>query len=229
MKNKMKFGRPYKPIVSQKKKRKISRFAVAVLILTFIIYTLCSALAQLSAAVERVSEKLLELNATRIINDSVTNTINGGINYDNLVDIWRTESGEIASVTANAAELNKLKATVTSDLLKSFENLGARSFSVPLGNLTDTLLLSGVGPRIPFKLIPYGSATVNFRNAFTSTGINQTRHEIFIDVTADIGAVSSVARVRGEVSTSILASQTVIVGKVPQFFHGGGYEQTVKD
>lgn len=227
MKEKMKFGKPYKVYITQKRKRKYSRVCTAILISSLIIYILCLFFSQISPTVEAVSQKLLEVNATKIINEAVLKSIDG--KTDSLVKISRSESGDITSITADAVELNKLKSSVTLDLLNSLENISTSDFSVPLGNFTDFILLSGLGPHITFKLIPYGSAKVDFRNSFSSAGINQTRHEIYIDISADIGAISPISRVHTTVTTSVLASETIVTGKIPRFFSDNSYEQNVKD
>jgi len=61
-----------------------------------------------------------------------------------------------------------------------------------------------------------GSSTANLRNEFTSSGINQTRHQIIMDVDVRIsvllpGCVTSVP-----VSQSFSVAETVLVGAVPE-------------
>ena len=48
--------------------------------------------------------------------------------------------------------------------------------SIPIGSLTGSTLLAGRGPRITVRMESVGSSEANFRNAFTSAGINQTQH-----------------------------------------------------
>jgi len=216
----MKFGRPYKVYIMPRKRRKISRWVSAIFIISALTYVIFATLSRFSPTVAKVSLKLLEANATRIINTAVTESIGDGINYESLVTITYSPSGTITAITADTNELNRLKSSLTLNILSKLEDLGSQGFSVPLGNLTDILLFSGVGPKIPFRIVPYGSATVDFRNSFTSAGINQTRHEIYIDITADVHAISSVSAIRATISTSVMAAQTVIVGETPSFLPG---------
>ncbi len=214
----MKFGKPYKAYILPKKRRRIGRWAAAILIISAVAYAFFATAAALTPAIEKVSVKLLEVNASRIINDAITESLDGNVSYDDLAHISYDDDGSVKSITTHTSQMNRLKSFLTLKILSSIEQNGSKGFSVPLGSLTDIMIFSGVGPDIPFKIIPYGSATVDFRNEFTSAGINQTRHEIYIDITVDLQALSTVSGVRGTVTTSVMAAQTVIVGETPHFF-----------
>lgn len=217
----MKFGRPYRVYIRPSAKRSVSRRAVALLIISAILYCIVAAVVNVYPVIEDVSQKLLQANASAMINNAVLDSLGQDDIYGRLVNISYDESGRITSISADTAEMNKLKSSVTIDILNSIEQFGSEGFSVPLGNLTDIILLSGMGPYIPFRIVPYGTVQVDFRSSFTDAGINQTRHEIYIDITADMHAISAVARIRGSVTTSVMAAQTVIVGDTPQFFADG--------
>lgn len=214
----MKFGKPYKSYILPRKRQYIGRWSVIILIISAVVYAFFATAAALTPALERVSTKLLEVNASRIISQAITESLDGNVSYNDLAHISYDDDGSVKSITTHTDQINRLKSLLTLKILSSIEENGKNGFCVPLGALTDILLFSGVGPDIPFSIIPYGSATVDFRNSFTSAGINQTRHEIYIDITVDLQALSSVSRVRGTVSTSVIAAQTVIVGQTPHFF-----------
>ena len=213
----MKFGRPYRMYVRRSDRRKYSRMALCILIVSAVVYCVCSSMSRIYPVIDDVSRELLRANATEIINSSVLRSVEGGDVYNRLVNITYDQSGDITSLTTDSAEINKLKSSVALDVLKSMEQFGSDGFTVPLGNLTDLVLLSGVGPRIPFKVIPYGSVQVDFRSEFSAAGINQTLHSIYIDVNMNLHAVSVVSGVKTNISTSVIAAETVIVGDVPKF------------
>lgn len=213
----MKFGRPYRAYVRRNRKRRYNRIALILLIVSAISYCIFSAMSKVYPVIEDVSRELLRSNATEIINTSVLRSIEGEDIYNNLINITYDQSGSITSLTTNSSGMNKLKSSISVDILKSIEQFGTDGFTVPLGNLTDLVLLSGVGPRIPFRVIPYGSVKVDFRSEFEDAGINQTLHRIYIDVDMNLHAVSVVSGVKSNVRTSILAAETIIVGDVPRF------------
>ncbi len=213
----MKFGRPYRTYIRPSRKKRISRWAVIIFIIVSVTYCVCSALVKVYPVIEDTAQKLLEVNATQIIHTSVLNSIKDDA-YEKLMDISYNDDGQITSISADSTEMNRLKSSIAIDVLNSIEQFGSEGFTIPLGNLTDIVLLSGIGPKIPFCIVPYGNVKVDFRSHFTDAGINQTRHEIYIDITTDMHAISAVARIKSTVTTSVMAAQTIIVGNTPQFF-----------
>ena len=220
MKLRMKFGRPYKAYVSRNSKKCFKRAGTWILIFLSIIYCVVFISLHIYPVIEDVSTKLLNAYGTEIINRAILEDIEGSDIYSQVIQTAKDESNNISYIQANSANINKLKSRLALNILNKIDQFGSKGFTIPLGNLTDIILLSGIGPDIPFKIIPYGSADINFRSEFTSAGINQTRHEIYIDVTAKLHAISAVSQIETEVSTSVMACQTVIVGDVPQFFAG---------
>jgi len=87
---------------------------------------------------------------------------------------------------------------------------------IPLGNLMGSTLLSGKGPSIPVQLVMLSSSVAGFRSELTSAGINQTRHQILLDLNVAVSLLMPWRTVGTEVNTEILVSETVIVGKVPE-------------
>ncbi len=55
---------------------------------------------------------------------------------------------------------------------------------VPLSNAFNTQILTL--PSIGIQIIPQGAVSVDFATEFESSGINQTRHRIYIIVMTDI-------------------------------------------
>ena len=217
---KMKFGSPFvspKSSKTLKYRRKRNKVAIWVLILIIIVCIVRLAIFSTYPIIEDVSRNLMEIKSAEIINDVVAESISR-ISYGDLAEITYNEQGQITSVVANTAFLNALKSSLTLKILENLEKTGSEGFEIPLGNLTDIIFLSGVGPHIPFRIVPYGSVNVDFKDSFTSAGINQTKHEIYIEITANMNAISAVSRVRGTVNTSVMAAQTVIVGEVPQWY-----------
>lgn len=220
MKSYMKFGKPYSICIRPSSKRKYRFRVIALLIILSLTYCIWSAVIGIRPVIEDVSQKLLNAHGTNIINKSVLDSIGDEDIYNSIMKISRDSTGKITSIEADTKNINTLKSNLSIDILNSIDQFGSRGFTVPLGNLTDIILLSGIGPKIPFRIVPYGSVTTDFRSEFTSAGINQTRHQVYIDVTADLHAISAVAQIRSSVTTSVMVGQTVIVGEVPKFFSG---------
>ena len=94
--------------------------------------------------------------------------------------------------------------------------MSTTTLSIPIGTLTGSSLLAGRGPTVKVKMQSVGSTTASFRNTFSSAGINQTRHQILLDVTVSVSILLPGFRTSTKVSNEISVAETVIVGSVPE-------------
>ena len=73
----------------------------------------------------------------------------------------------------------------------------------------------GRGPKIPVDIITLTSSRIGFQNNIVTAGINQTKHQITLQVTVDIDVLVPWGSKSTQVSTEVLIADTVIVGQVP--------------
>ncbi|MGM9522095.1 MAG: sporulation protein YunB [Oscillospiraceae bacterium] len=149
-----------------------------------------------------VSEKMSELN----------------ISYENLVTLEKDNSGHITALVTNIANINILQSEITNAIVEHFAETDITSVSIPLGNLIGGTLLSGKGPRITVDILSVTNVTTSFRNEFTSAGINQTRHQIMMDVEVTLGILLAGSSETDTVLTEVSIAETVIVGTVPNTY-----------
>jgi sporulation protein YunB len=102
--------------------------------------------------------------------------------------------------------------------MKSMSELNTQRLSIPVGTLFGGELLTGRGPKLPLKLMISNSVLSEFKNSFDEAGINQTRHEIMLELTADIYVVLPGYKTSAQVKTNISVAETIIVGKVPDTY-----------
>ena len=162
---------------------------------------------------------------TRAVNEAVTRVLSGeNVVYEDLVQLVRDDEGKIISVESDILKINRLKADVTNAVLDELENRKIQEVRIPLGTVIGGDLFNGRGPWIPIKISMSGTALTTLRSEFTSAGINQTNHQILMDVDmllfmAIPGYNSSV-----EVKTQFMVAETVLVGKVPYAYMQMGEE-----
>ena len=89
---------------------------------------------------------------------------------------------------------------------------------IPLGNIFLPELLSGRGPLLPVKIISVSSSDAKFMNRFSEAGINQTLHQIVIEVILAATALTPVGTTTVQVSSQVVVAETVIVGTVPNSY-----------
>ncbi len=167
-----------------------------------------------SMATARVSNLV-----NRIVSAAVNEAVeNGDIDYQNFVIFEKDETGHITALRSNVAEVNRMQGQITDEILHRLSEVATSELEIPLGTLTGSALLAGRGPSLFVRMQAVGSASAAFRNRFTAAGINQTRHQIFLDVDVYMSILLPGMKTSTKVSNEIAVAETVIVGGVPDTY-----------
>ena len=158
--------------------------------------------------------------ATRALNGALTEALDGGVNYDDLMNVRMDENGQVALLSANTMHMNLLADRAGDAALRKLEAVSSQKVSVPLGAALGITLLAGSGPGIPISIVPVGSVQTDFETEFEACGINQTRHKVFLQVSASIRIVIPTGAKTTNVTANMLVAESIIVGKVPESFVG---------
>ena len=151
-----------------------------------------------------------------IVSAAVNETIySGDVDYDSLISFEKDNEGHITAVKSNMAEFNRLQSAIIADILEKLSEVTTRELSIPFGTLTGTPLLAGRGPLISVRMQSVGSSSAHFENAFTSAGINQTKHQIYLVVDVYVSILLPGFSTMTKVSNTYAVAETVIVGLVP--------------
>lgn len=137
--------------------------------------------------------------------------------YDDFVTVERDGDGTIQTISLNMVNVNTLKSNIS---LTIQEKLGdaQQQTGVPIGTLLGMDLFRGHGPRIPLRVSALGNTTVDLKSSFDSAGINQTRHQIYLEITTGVYSYLTGVSSTTDVTTTIPVAETVIVGEVPQMY-----------
>lgn len=169
--------------------------------------------------VETVNAYQCHAAVSKIINNAVLAEIErGGMDYSALVTLSTNNDGEVISVESNVMNINRLKTEVADRVEREIERLEAVNIEIPIGTLLGIQLLHGKGFNVGMSVKPFGYATTAVISEFTDAGINQTLHRILIEINADVDAVIPGISTRVPISTTIVAAETVIVGRVPEAY-----------
>ena len=141
----------------------------------------------------------------------------GDYDEDSFVCFEKNAAGEITAISANMARINALSAEILHEVVDATENRTLR-VSIPLGNLTGVSLLMGRGPGVPVQIIMLTSSRVEFQNNIITAGINQTKHQIDLQVLVDIDILIPWGTESAQVVTDVMIADTVVVGKVPESY-----------
>lgn len=168
-------------------------------------------------------EAAAQAKATNVVTVALDGAISEYINqhkmgYGDFVRMEKDESGQITALTSDMTALNGLRTGILTVAVETVDSLDRAQLSIPAGNLTGLHFLSGKGVSLPVDVVAVGFAHAEFENAFSDAGINQTRHQILLDVTVTIDILLPGEILRTEVMAQVPVAETVIVGAVPETF-----------
>ena len=152
------------------------------------------------------------------INSAVFEVIKDSTIYDSLIHIIRNEQGEIIMINSNSIQINTLSRNIIENAQLKLEKMGANGVNVPLGTFTGMPIFVGKGPNVKVKLLPIGNLNCNFNSVFTSAGINQTSHKIYLEVSTKVNVILPTANEIISTKTQIMIAENIIIGKVPQTY-----------
>lgn len=159
--------------------------------------------------------KAIEL-ANRSINKAVANIVDENIEYEDLIYVKTGDNGNIKMMQANSILMNEIASKVALEIQSEMKKIKTTSTYIPIGTALGSPLLAKYGPTIKVSIEPIGTVTVDFGTDFESSGINQTRHRIYLKSTTQVKVVVPLTTSTKEIKTQIPICETIIVGDVPQ-------------
>lgn len=188
----------------------------------FLLVALLLFLAAASLYLKDVSTAIAVSDASDAVTVSINNAIadimrNGDYSADYFVTFEKSEAGEITAISSNMARINALSAKIL-DRIVGATDTHMLTVNIPVGNLTGVSLLMGRGPKVPVKIITMTSSRVEFNNSIVTAGINQTKHQINLEVIVDIDILVPWGTESTQVVTEVLIADTIVVGRVPDTY-----------
>lgn len=198
-------------------KRIITKFVLLMLILSIGLFVLFEFKAR--DLVYNTVDNELEIIAQNSMDNAVIEVLEDVVtDYNDLVIAETSENSKITSLKTDSKKINVLKAEISNAITENIRQGKKVAVSVPVGAFTGLVLLSSIGPEMPVKLRMDGSCTTTIESEFTSAGINQTVHHIYLYVEADVSLTSPIIAHETTVITKYELCQTVIVGGTPNMF-----------
>lgn len=158
--------------------------------------------------------------ASQVLSGALAEAIGDGVTYEELMNVRMDDRGQVALLSANTVMMNRLAARAGEAALRRLNNMSSERVTVPLGAVLGTTLFAGNGPGVPVSIVPIGSIATDFATEFEACGINQTRHKVFLKVTASVRIVIPAGAKTTQVSANMLVAESIIVGAVPEGFVG---------
>jgi len=211
----MRMFRSVRVTLSARQKRGIILLGVSLILL---IFALGVSRNLVPVMTEMAVNEANELVTTAVNNAITTRLLDGSLSYTELIHLEKDSSGNITALTTDMAQINALQATITNEVLQYVGALGETRMRIPLGNILGGSLLSGRGPGIGFRVVTLGNPSAAFSNEFLTAGINQTKHQIMLEISIQVNILVPGHATQETISTQMLVAETVIVGDVPNTF-----------
>jgi len=162
------------------------------------------------------------LNTELIVEDIINRTVAGAFPkdrlYEDFVIISRDRSNRIVSIQTDVAKLSRLSEEVAAGVREKLSLEGKEKIFIPLGNLLGKSIFYGIGPELKLDVRLCGDVETDFRSEFSNIDINQTKHNIFLQIRTKVKIVAPLAGEEFEQVTDIPVTEAVIVGNIPRLY-----------
>ncbi|MEW5954561.1 MAG: sporulation protein YunB [Bacillota bacterium] len=208
-----------------KKRRPYGQFTILLFLLLMVLGMFLFIEYRIRPALLSIAEIQVTQLATKAINETVhQEVVRGNIGYEDFISIHKNIDGRVVMMQANTVQVNRIQTEITLEVQDSLRRLEGEKISVPLGQVLGSYIFASYGPRIGIRVIPAGTVKVNVVDNFEGMGINQTRHQIYLDFNTMVRIVIPLRSGEVAVATKVPLAESIIVGEVPQVvanFSGG--------
>lgn len=181
--------------------------------------------------------------AINIIKNSLTDDVLNILDEDELFYIVQNKNGEVQTIDFNPITVNKFLSETTSIVSENLKKLESGQVSdisfinsedydikklkngviseIPMGIITNNVLLSNLGPKVPVKLNLVGNVVSSIETNISNYGINNAIVEIYarVEVTEEVIIPFQTERIK--VVNNIPIAIKIVQGKVPDYYSDG--------
>lgn len=156
--------------------------------------------------------------ATKISNEQAT-IVMANYKYQDLCSIEKDENGNIKMIKSNIIPVNEIISDVAVKIQNELNKTQDGEVFIRLGTLTGSKFLSGRGQKVNFKIATIGNVETDLKSEFSSAGINQTLHRIYLQVKCKVIVLTPFSSIEEEITNQVLLAEAVIVGDIPNTYY----------
>ena len=200
---------------------RLTIFLIAAIFILFLMFR-----SRYREVIRELAQTQVKNTTSDLTNDAIAKQIADGIiQYDRIVYFEKDLDGRITALKTNMSEVNRLKTDILNIINDEILALDTSDIGIPLGSLFLPELLSGKGPVIPVHILSIRNSDATFASDFHQAGINQTLHQLTMEVSVDVAVLVLGQTGSFTVASEVVVAETVIVGDVPNTFlqTGGNY------
>ncbi len=137
------------------------------------------------------------------------------LTYASIINANTDNNGNVQFLNTDFNNINKFKQDFEKRIAEYLNKNTYIKCYVPLGAVFYSDLFSSIGPEIPIGILISSHAEVEFRDAFSSGGVNQTKHTILMNIKIFSKLHNTAVSSTVETSFDIPIAESIIVGDVP--------------
>ena len=137
------------------------------------------------------------------------------VEYGDFVILGTDSDGNVTFVQMNSVAVNLFARRVTSLIRGEMEKFEEQGIAIPLGTITGVPLLSDIGPELTYNVLDLGVVDADFYSEFSSAGINQTLHRLYMKIIVNMRIVLPGYSLAFDNSSTVMICENVIAGDVP--------------
>lgn len=202
-------------IYSRKKINLSKEYKLVLAVLITAILTVCYLVKTIGPTFNQLCLNEAKSVATQIVHETIDEVMEK-YGYNDLVTLVKDKEGKIVSMQANIAIINKIISQISLKIQDKIDNTPNRDIYIRLGSFTGIKLLSGRGPKVPIRISSIGNINTEVMSEFKSTGINQSIHRIFTNITCKIEVLTPFNTISNEIEEKIILAENVIIGNIPE-------------
>lgn len=181
--------------------------------------------------------------AITIIKNSLNDEVLSILDNDELFSVIKNNNGEVQTIDFNPVVVNRFLTKTTSIVSENLKNIEMGKVSdisfinsddydikklkngviseIPMGIITNNVLLSNLGPKIPVKLNLIGNVVSSIETSISNYGINNAIVEVYakVEVTEEVIIPFQTKRVK--ITNNIPVAIKIVQGTVPDYYSGG--------
>ena len=200
--------------MSKKQKLKLILYIIILLILICVIFIIKSAYPIFVASCRNGAGSM----AINILNQEV-NEVMIQYNYNDLVNIQKDVDGNVSYIEARVMPINEIVGKITNNIQSKLDQNSMITVKLNFGSISGISALSAVSPQIKVALERAGNIETEIKSEFTSVGINQTLHKIYLDLTCAVDILTPFETISNSFNSKVLLTETIIVGNVPDTYY----------
>ena len=174
---------------------------------------------RIAPMLRKIAENQVVNAASEAIFRAVTRQLQtGSVDYSRIIGLEKDASGKVSALTTDMEQIARLKSEILTLLDEELAKMNDEEISVPVGSLLFPTFFAGRGFSIPVRVLALNSTNADFYSQIQSLGINQSVQQIRITFTVSLSFLTTAGIQDTDVTSDVLAAQTILLGDVPESY-----------